>query len=144
MRTLAIVEPEQVAQQIRIACALVFFNVGGWSLKDPENSNFRQTVINSLSCDIFGVNETFFRHNEYVTVEGYTFYAHNRKNLHRSAKRGSGGVGVFVKNELCETYAVFVLDNSYDDILWIKLSSKRTMKILSYVCVICRRQNPCD
>ena len=31
---------------------------------------------------------------------------------------------MFVKNELCETYAVSVLDNSYEDILWIKLSSE--------------------
>ena len=31
---------------------------------------------------------------------------------------------MFVKNELCETYAVSVLDNSYEDIPWIKLSSE--------------------
>ena len=31
---------------------------------------------------------------------------------------------MFVKNELRETYAVSVLDNSYEDIPWIKLSSE--------------------
>ena len=47
-----------------------------------------------------------------VYVEGYTVYSHNRKNLHRNAKRGSGVVGVFVKTELCETYNASVLDDS--------------------------------
>ena len=73
---------------------------------DAENSDFRKTIIRSLDCDIFGVNETFFRNNESITLDGYTFFSHNRKQIHRWAKRGSGGVGVFVSNKLLEVYQI--------------------------------------
>ena len=48
--------------------------VGRWSMKYPENSDFRQTIISSL---IIRVNEVFFPNIEFES-EKYTFYSHNR------------------------------------------------------------------
>ena len=41
--------------------------------------------------------------------------------MHRRAKRGSGGVGIFVRNQLLNTFTVSVLDDTVEDILWVKL-----------------------
>ena len=57
-----------------------------------------------------------------MSLDEYTFLSHNRKNIHRKAKRASGGVGVFVKNELFQQYHVSVLDDTVEDILWLKFS----------------------
>lgn len=46
-----------------------------------ENSEFRKTFNKSLDGDIFAANETFLRKGESVYIEGYTFLAHDRKNL---------------------------------------------------------------
>ena len=75
-----------------------FLNGGGWSLKETENSNFRQTIIRSLECDIFSVNETFF----FVIMNPYpltdiNFTPETENTFTEMHKRGSGGVGVFVK-----------------------------------------------
>ena len=92
-------------------------------MREAENSEFRRTIITYLDCDIFCVNETFFRNNETVSLDGYTFFDHNRKNIHRNARRGSGGVGVFVKSELFNQYDITVLDATVEDVLWLKFSS---------------------
>ena len=106
-------------------------------MKEAENSEFRRTIISSLNCDIFCVNETFFRVNETVSLDGYIFYGHNRKNIHRNAKRGSGGVGVFVKSELLQQYDIAVLDDTVEDVLWLKLSSdSQTENIVICTCYL--------
>lgn len=99
-------------------------NVGGWSLKDSENKLFREQVVISSNCDIFCVVETFLKNTETLRIDGYTFYGHNRGDLHKRAKRGSGGVGIFVRNQLLNMFTVSILDDAVEDILWIKLSHR--------------------
>ena len=82
---------------------------------------FVQVVIPS-NCDIFCVVETFLKNTETLRIDGYTFYGHNRGDLHKRAKRGSGGVGIFVRNQLLNMFTVSILDDTVEDILWIKLS----------------------
>lgn len=116
---------------MRLCC----WNVGGWSLKDSENKHFReQTLINS-KCDIFCVVETFLKNKETLCVDGYTYFTHNRVSIHKKAKRGSGGVGVFIRNELLNLFSVLVLDDSIEDVLWIKLSN--VAKVQSDNIVLC-------
>lgn len=104
---------------MRLCC----WNVGGWSLKDSENKLFREQTLINLECDIFCVVETFLKNKETLSVDGYTYYTHNRANIHKKAKRGSGGVGVFIRNELKNFFSVSILDDSVEDVLWIKFSS---------------------
>lgn len=104
---------------MRLGC----WNVGGWALKDVDNRNFREQVLFYSNCDILCIVETFLKNKETLTIPGYTFYSHNRTSIHKRAKRGSGGVGIFIRNELLKLFSVTVLDDKVEDVLWIKLSS---------------------
>ena len=104
---------------MRLGC----WNVGGWALKDSDNKHFRERTMIYSDCDIFCVVETFLKNNETIVIPGYTYYSHNRTNIHKKAKRGSGGVGIFIRNELLKLFSVSILDDTVEDILWIKLSS---------------------
>ena len=44
----------------------------------------------------------------------------NRSDIHSNAKRGSGGVGIFIKQTFLNNYDFKILDDKNDDILWIK------------------------
>ena len=55
--------------------------------------------------------------DEEVVVEGYRWCGHNRKHLHRKAVRGSGGVGVLVREEVLIRYQVEILDAEVEDML---------------------------
>ena len=51
--------------------------------------------------------------------------------------RGSGGVGVFVRNALLNDWVVEVVDAEVEDILWLKLEcSKVSCIIVLAVCYI--------
>lgn len=91
----------------------------GWSLKDIENKVFRENALNYLNCDVFCITETFLKYNETNVIEGYKFFSHNRSILHKEAKRGSGGVCIFVSMTLLSMYEVSVLDDSVEYILWL-------------------------
>ena len=83
------------------------------------------------------MDETFFRNNETVSLDGYTFFDHNRKNIHRNARRGSGGVGAFVKSDLFHQYDITVLDATVEDVLWLKFSSNTDAEnIVICVCYL--------
>ena len=47
-------------------------------------------------------------------------------SIHVNAPKGSGGVGIFVRNALFETFDISVIDRSYDGILGLALSNKVT------------------
>ena len=104
---------------MRLGC----WNVGGWALKDSDNKHFREQTMIYSDCDIFCVVETFLKNNETSVIPGYTYYSHNRTNICKKAKSGSGGVGIFIRNELLELFSVSILDDTVEDLLWIKLSS---------------------
>ena len=54
--------------------------------------------------------------------------------LHRRAKKGSGGVGFFIRNTILETNEVTILDKSIEGILWIKVAA-RNYDFVSHFCV---------
>ncbi len=113
-----------------------FWNVGGWST-DPlsENHKLRSECVLSSDIDIIGIAETHLVLNKVVTVNGYSWFGHNRKSIHVKAKCGSGGVGFLVKNELCEQFNVSILDNSYEGILWLRLTHKESSETIITACV---------
>jgi hypothetical protein len=60
---------------------------------------------------------------------------HNRQELHRNAPKGSGGVGIFVKNCLLELYDIKVIDRIIDGIIGIKLINKENYhEYIVYSC----------
>ena len=60
-----------------------------------------------------------------------------KKNIHKNAKCGSGGVGFLFKNYLLEIFYFDILDNSFEGILWIKLSHRvHNYKVNLCVCYL--------
>ena len=90
--------------------------------KDADNKHFREQLLLNSDCDIFCIVETFLKNKDTLYVPGFKYYAHNRVNINRRAKRGSGGVGVFIRNELFDMFSVSVLNDTVEDILWLKLT----------------------
>lgn len=73
-------------------------------------------------------------YDEILTVENYVWFGNNRKNLHKHAWSGSGGVGCLVHKWLFNYFDVNVHNDSIEDILWICLKDKCTSKSF-YVCI---------
>ena len=82
-------------------------------------------MIKSIDCDLFTLCETFLTNSNVIEVEGYSWFGNNRQDIDKNATRGSGGVGVLVKNEICNDFQIEKLDRSFDGILWLKLTNKQ-------------------
>ena len=54
---------------------------------------FHATIQLKFIC----LAETHLQRDESITLEGYTWFGHNRLKIHRNAIRGSGGVGILIK-----------------------------------------------
>ena len=88
-----------------------------------------------MSKDIFCVTETHLTGKEVVSVDSYKWYGHNRVGLHRRAVKGSGGVGIFVKECLLDKFKVTVIDKSFDGILGLLFESVG-FNFVVYVCYL--------
>ena len=105
-----------------------------WLVCNDENTSFRKNVINALDCDIFAVCETFLRNDINISFSDYKWYGHNRSNIHSNARRGSGGVGCFVKRSLLERFEIVIANNTVEDILWLKIKSLVSNESV-YLCI---------
>ena len=102
---------------------LSHLNVGGWT---TNNHALREAIICKSSSSIFCVNETHLSGTNTLEIEGYTYYAHNRKRTHIRAPKTFGGVGVFVKNCLFSNYDIKIYDKGQEDIMGIMFTDKHT------------------
>lgn len=88
----------------------------------------------SAELDIICIAETHLRDNLTPELNGYSVVVHNREHLHRRARSGSGGVCIFIKECISNMYNVSVLDDTIEDILWVKLVHCDTSKQIN-ICV---------
>ena len=80
-----------------VCCNVCGWCKGGWQTDQMRGDfDIRSEVIEFYKPDIMALVETWLKGDEDVVVEGYNWFGHNRKHLHRNAVRGSGGVGVLV------------------------------------------------
>ena len=84
--------------------------------------------------DIIGIAETHLHDKQNLDLPGYTWYGQNREK-HVKAKKGSGGIGFFVKNYLTNNYTVEALDSEHEGILWLKFNAPQNEK--SFNCCVC-------
>lgn len=63
-------------------------------------------------------------YSEVLKVQGFVWYGLNRKDIHKNARKGSGGVGFLINELLLKDYGISVLDNKHEGILWLKLKHK--------------------
>ncbi|CAG2188857.1 unnamed protein product [Mytilus edulis] len=85
---------------------------------------------------ILGIAETHLVKNNTISVDGYTWFGHNRIGIHIRAKAGSGGVGFLVRNDLMELFNVIVVEDSIDGICWLKFEDKLNLDNIFYACVV--------
>ena len=77
----------------------------------------------------------FLRNDDDIYIDGYRCFKKNRSNIHDRARRGSGGVACLIREELLSVLEVSILDDSVDDILWIKLKVKESGLVIC-LCVL--------
>ena len=82
--------------------------------------------------DIFVVVETWLSQNVKLYVEGFKYYRCDRKK-NKFARRASGGVCVFIKNNIWKGIRKFKSTNN--DCMWLKLS--KTFFNLDYDIYVC-------
>lgn len=110
-------KPRPLVSDLHYPLKLGCWNTRGW----PLDSQFRSRVILSLDLDLIGICETFLQGNNEIHLEGYTWLGNNRKQISKRAIRGSGGVGLLVKDTVFHRFTLSVLDNKSEGILWVLL-----------------------
>ena len=87
----------------------------------------------NLDFDVLGIVETKLKDNNEIFLDNYTWIGHNRQML-RQNDNGSGGVGIFIKNELYNAaYYISIFDKKFRDVLVVNLKDKTS----SYSFIIC-------
>ena len=125
---------------LRVMC----WNVCGWSNLDAgelgrgvDHTDIRSLILNHYKPDVIGVVESWLRGDEEVFFEGYKWFGNNRKSVHKKAVRGSGGVGVLMREPLLRFWSCELLDSDVEDILWVKLSNvASSTDVVLAVCYI--------
>ena len=113
-----------------------FWNVNGWPV-DVNTDKYKICSSSILKCDfdICSIAETHLMGHSNPILDGYTVFTNNRKNIHKRAKCGSGGVAYFVKQSVMLHYNVNILDESVEDILWVQF--EHTILLLCINVCVC-------
>ena len=56
--------------------------------------------VSYLNLEIIGIAETHLKKCDVLSINGYKWFGNNRQELHKNAKRGSGGVGFLIKKNI--------------------------------------------
>ena len=108
--------------------------MNGWARRVNGNVQFKERVLTEIGFDMICLCETFLRNDDDIHIDGYRCFKKNRSNIHDRARRGSGGVACLIREELLSVLEVSILDDSVDDILWIKLKVKESGLVIC-LCV---------
>ena len=84
-----------------------------------------------MDCDLVSTNETHLLNKDDIHLPGYRWIGLNRTKLHVNAAKGSGGVGIFLKERLTIEYKIDIIDNLVHGILGIKFMNKVTFVVFS-------------
>ena len=113
-----------------------------------KTTELKVHLIKHLNFDIIALCETFLTEDNIIDIENYSWFGNNILNIDKRATRGSGGVGILVKNEICNNYHIQKLDASFEGILWLKFVDKKmkveTVKICFFVCVTAHLPTPLE
>ncbi len=97
--------------------------MNGWT---ENNEILRGKLVTYRNSDIISLNETHLKDDKKIELGGYKWEGHNRSKQHIRARKGYGGVGIFVKNSVYENYMVSVEYRDYDDMLGVLYTNKST------------------
>ena len=107
--------------------------MAGWT---ANNSYLRKAILYELNSDILCIQETHLADNinEQPNLEGYEWIGHCRNIRHVKAKKTYGGIGVFIKKTLYETFNISTIDNTYEGILGLLFKDKVTEYCFTVFC----------
>ena len=91
-----------------------------------SNSFLRNQLMKNIKADIICLDETHLTGEQQLHVDDFTWIGWNRLLVHVNAPKGSGGVEIFFKNELFNSFSINAVDNTYDGILGVKFQHKFT------------------
>ncbi len=97
--------------------------MNGWN---ENNKSLRENIVTYRGSDIICINETHLTGVKKLELEGYTWEGNNRSKQHVKARKGYGGVGIFIKNSLYERYHIAIEFKEYDDMLGILFTDKNS------------------
>lgn len=106
-----------------------YWNPNGWH-SNPKTSDgilnydFKCNLLVGFNFDVFCISETHLTSNCDLQVDGYTWFGRNRKNKHVKARKGSGGVGAFIKTDILKDYDIKPAVTDMDGIMWLEFSPK--------------------
>ena len=110
----------------------VSWNVNSWT---DTNSVLRKSILVHVKPDIVFLVETKLKGNNVINFKGYTWYGLNRKKQLRSAKCGSGGVGIFIRDGILQEWSFLEVDTEIDGLYVTSLTNKQNgFKILLGPC----------
>jgi exonuclease III len=98
------------------AVKCVSWNIEGLTKQKREDRDFTKFIS---SFDLIFLSETWTNKGSKIDLEGYKLIHSYRKIQNRRAKRNSGGILVYIKNDLFK--GIKLLKNDIDFLLWIKL-----------------------
>ena len=98
-------------------------NVQGLSTRRVNKVQSSELINVFSSHDIVLLTETWTNEFSDLNVNGFDHYVLNRTQLLKSSKRASGGIIVYIRNEL--TSKDTLVFTSEDDILCIKISESK-------------------
>ena len=81
-------------------------------------------MIETSKCDVICLSETHLTGSNEITIEGFKWFGYNRQSVHLRAPKGSGGVGIFVKDTVLENFNVHVVDKCYEGIIALSFMHK--------------------
>ena len=112
------------------------WNLNGWYENKTESKELKKNIIENIDSDVVGLCETHLKDNySEINLPGYTWFGNNRCNLSNRAVRGSGGVGILLKNQLLKEYDATILDRTFEGILWVRLCAKNDISFSIKICV---------
>ena len=92
-----------------------------WNIHGLNEEKLSQCIVGCFlkRFDIILLTETWSTAGQSYGLDGFQYYDFHRGYKHSRARRGAGGQGVFIRNELSK--GVDVMRNHKDIIVWLKL-----------------------
>ena len=99
--------------------SILSWNINGFT---DTKKNDQELVKLIVKHDIIFLLETWANSNSSVNLSGYVAHNFNRKYQHKRARRCSGGILLYYKEDLKE--GIKIIKNDYNTIIWVKLDHK--------------------
>ena len=107
-----------------------------------DSFKLKEQIIKHMNFDVVGLTETHLLGGNSLRLPGYQWFGHNMTNIHRKVKKGYGGVGLLVRNELFDCFNVSVSRMTRSkEFYGYNLRQRTIILCFMYVFVICHHKN---